>query len=160
MRFRNVLAAVLTAGLVVGVPGAAGAAVIVDDKTQVRAKLSGDAVLPGPGDPDGKGTFKGTIKGDTLCYRLKVKKVDGITDAHIHFGDEETTGPIVVDLEPGRHCITAVPDEEDTEQTLSQSELAAIQADPSSFYVDVHSEEFPEGAIRGQLRMGKDKDKD
>lgn len=153
MRIGNVVAAVLTAGLVVGVPGAASAAVTVDDTTHVKARLSGDAVVPGPGDPNGKGTFKGTIEGDTLCYRLKVKRVGEVTDAHIHFGDEETVGPIVVDLEPGRHCITAVPDEEDTEETLSQSELAAIQDDPSSFYVDVHSEEFPDGAIRGQLRM-------
>lgn len=150
MRVGNVLAAVLTAGLVIGVPAAASADVTADDK--VRAKLSGDSVIPGPGDPNGKGTFKATIEGDTLCYRLKVKRVEGITDAHIHFGDSETVGPIVVDLEPGRHCITAVPDEEDTEQTLSESELAAILADPGSFYVDVHSEEFPAGAIRGQLR--------
>lgn len=158
MRIGNVVAAVLTAGLVVGVPGAASAAVTVDDKVHVKARLSGDAVLPGPGDPNGSGTFRGTIEGDTLCYRLKVKRVDGVTDAHIHFGDAETVGPIVVELEPGRHCITAVPDDEDTEETLSQSELAAIQADPSSYYVDVHSEEFPEGAIRGQLRFGNDND--
>jgi hypothetical protein len=150
MRIRTVVLAGLAIGLVIGVPGAASAATTADDK--VRAKLSGAAVLPGPGDPDGKGTFKGTVDGDTLCYRLKVKNVDGITGAHIHAGDSESVGPIVATLETGRHCLTAVPDEEDTEETLSQSELAAIQADPGSYYVDVHSEEFPDGAIRGQLR--------
>jgi hypothetical protein len=34
---------------------------------------------------------------------------------------------------------------------LLQSELDAIIADPSNYYVNVHNSPFPDGAIRGQL---------
>lgn len=125
-------------------------------KVKVKAKLSGAAEVPGPGDADGKGKFKATINGDTLCYKLKAKKIEDATAAHIHVGDPATAGPVVVQLltptdKKVRDCITAVPDAEDTDQTLSESELAGIVADPTMYYTNVHNADFPSGAIRGQL---------
>jgi hypothetical protein len=145
MNKKAVLAALLSAGLVIGVPAVASAASPADDK--VKATLTG-----GPdGDPNGKGKFSATIGEDSLCYSLTAKKVGVTTGGHIHADDGTTvvaihrTGGAVV-------CLDVVPDAEDTDETLSESELAAIAADPSGFYVDLHSVRFPDGAISGSLK--------
>ena len=156
MNKKAALAALLSAGLVIGIPTMAGAVASDDDK--IKATLSGENEVPGPGDPNGKGKFKATLGEDTLCYTLSVKKVADAVAAHIHVGGADVAGPIAVTLltpqngQPVSECLTAVPDEEDTQVTLSVSELAAIAADPGAYYVNVHSAEFPAGAVRGQLK--------
>ena len=77
-------------------------------------------------------------------------------EPHIHAAPVGEPGGIVVGLETpdprtSHGCITAVPDDQNTVDTLTESELAAIVADPSAFYVNVHNTPFPAGAIRGQL---------
>ena len=74
-----------------------------------------------------------------------------MTGAHIHSDDGAT---VVGLLRTGGRtvCIDVVPDAEDTELTLSESELAAIAADPSGYYVDVHTVRYPDGAISGSLK--------
>jgi CHRD domain len=117
--------------------------------------LKGANEVPGPGDEDGRGVFVATVKGDRLCYLLTQRKLDTVTMAHIHTGASDVAGPIAVGLVPpingiSADCITAVPVDEGT-MTLSTSELAAIRANSSGFYVNVHTQAFPPGAIRGQL---------
>jgi hypothetical protein len=66
--------------------------------------------------------------------------------AHIHHGDAGAAGPVVVPLTTpnaagaSSGCATA-----------ARSVVKAILADPGSFYANVHTAEFPGGAIRGQL---------
>jgi hypothetical protein len=74
------------------------------------------------------------------------------TAAHIHFGDPGEDGPVVVTL-------FGLPDEQAAVASLRSICVdvppvvsVLLNADPRDFYVDVHSEDFPEGAIRGQLR--------
>jgi hypothetical protein len=151
MKAKATVAALAVTGLALVSPGVANAAT-----ETLHAKLTGSQVVPGPGDDNAKGTFKAKVKGDQFCYTLKVQKIARVTGAHIHAGDAESTGAIVLALDTSRKggaktCTTIVADAEDTESTISESELAAIQADPSLFYVDVHNDLNPDGAIRGQL---------
>ena len=71
--------------------------------------------------------------------------------AHIHAGARGVAGGIVVGLQvPNRlaaDCITAVPDDQDSTETLTQSELAAIVANPADFYVNVRN------AVPGRLQV-------
>jgi len=68
------------------------------------------------------------------------------TAAHIHAGAADVNGPVVVPF--------SAPDSSGTTQgcTIADATLVEqILADPSGYYVNVHTSEFPGGAIRGQL---------
>jgi hypothetical protein len=113
--------------------------------------LTGDEEVPGPGDPNGKGFVSLTIfDNGTICYFGKVQAIGrAITGAHIHIGAAGTAGPVVVDLDPFSADITGNKAEHCVQTT---AEIAsAIMASPSNYYVNVHTEQFPDGAIRGQL---------
>ncbi|MCC5954012.1 MAG: CHRD domain-containing protein, partial [Acidimicrobiia bacterium] len=67
-----------------------------------------------------------------------------VTAAHIHTGGAGVDGPVLIDLDwPGNGpagCVTA-----------SATDASSVNADPSGFYVNVHTVQFPAGEVRGQL---------
>ncbi|TPG19973.1 CHRD domain-containing protein [Sphingomonas koreensis] len=112
-----------------------------------QAALTGNQEVPGPGDPDATGTVKVTADSATnqICYDLTVQGLAAPTMAHIHKGARGVAGPPVLTMAPpvqgaSKEC-----------QTVDRALAAAIIADPSSFYVNVHTAAYPKGAIRGQL---------
>jgi hypothetical protein len=150
MKLRSTLTALAVVGLALAAPASAFAGTSADNG--VHAKLTGSAVVPGPGDANAKGSFKGSVEDGQFCYKLKVKKAGDVTSAGIYSGEAGTTGDQVVSLETGKACTTIVADADDTADTLSESEAAALLANPGAFYVQVQTDEFPEGAVRGQLK--------
>ena len=103
------------------------------------------AGVPNQGDLDGSGSASLTInpgEGE-VCWTIEVDEetVDPIRMAHIHAGPSTTTGPIVVPLNPYTGGCAEV----------SRELALAIILDPSSYYVNVHNDPFPGGALRGQL---------
>lgn len=106
----------------------------------------------------GSGFFSYRIEGSQLCYTLEVSNLTMAPfAAHIHPGERHVAGPAIVGLvtppaatSTVSACITAV--EGATGQALSTDELAAIAADPRSFYVNVHTSNWPGGEVRGQLK--------
>jgi hypothetical protein len=113
-------------------------------------ELTGAAEVPGRGDPDGRGTATITVnpgQGE-VCHELSVTGITlPATGAHIHVGDAGESGPVVVPLEPP-------PDANGVSSGCAQvsRELAlAIIQDPENYYVNVHTSDFPDGALRGQL---------
>lgn len=123
---------------------------LADDMVQLGATLAG-ADQTGGGDTDGTGTFAAEIdagSGD-LCYTLAVDHIAAPTAAHIHLGaagvDGDPVATISVTGSGGDECIAM------------QREVAkAIVANPAGYYVNVHTADFPKGAIRGQLAKKKD----
>jgi hypothetical protein len=103
----------------------------------------------------GSGFFSYTIEGDQLCYTLEVRDLTMAPfAAHIHIGPRNVAGPIVVGLmtppaatSTVSACITAVEGGD-----LTPAELAAIAADPRNYYVNVHTNNWPGGEVRGQLK--------
>jgi CHRD domain len=139
------------------------------DRTGRRAKRGGrgDRVLfarlkgrseigpngrKGAGDPDGRGGFTALIAGDQVCFGVTVDNIATPTAAHIHRGRRSQNGPIVVTLtapasgDPGAASGCVRPD--------PGSVLAEILAHPNRFYANVHTGDFPNGAVRGQLKHG------
>jgi hypothetical protein len=105
--------------------------------------LEGAQEVPGPGDPDGVGTAFLSIDPDalTIDWDITVSDIDlPLTGVHIHAGPAGVEGPIVVDFD--NHLGGT---------GLQNPVLHAVVGSPSSFYVNVHNEAFPAGAIRGQV---------
>ena len=109
----------------------------------LHATLSGKVEVP-KGDPDGSGTAEVKITGTTVCWEIKAFKVGTIVAAHIHKGRPGVAGPVAVAFgatyKP-KGCVKA-----------SSAVAAAIDGNPSAYYVNVHNAKYPAGTLRGQLR--------
>jgi hypothetical protein len=111
--------------------------------------LTGAAEVPGPGDPDGSGTASLTLNPglEQVCFELSVSNIAlPATGAHIHIGTADVAGPVVVPL--------TAPDASGTSSGCVHADrdlILAILQNPEGYYVNVHSTEFPAGAVRGQL---------
>ena len=149
--------------LIVGAVATAGAGhenVILYAQLDGRNEVATGATNRGMvGDPNGTGfAYVFGIDGDptTLCYVLVVDKLDDVILAHIHKAPAGTNGGVVVDL--------SAPVDGDSADCVTEGEVGAmgiifkgsqtaadVLANPDDYYVNVHTVEFPGGAIRGQL---------
>lgn len=81
-----------------------------------------------------------------ICWDLNdIRGIGPITAAHIHSGVRGTNGPPVFTLRPANEggykgCADGAEWTQDR-----------LEGNPSAFYVNVHTAEYPAGAIRGQL---------
>jgi hypothetical protein len=121
-----------------------------------RVWLSGRNEVPA-GDPDGSGWAEVSLRPGTgtVCYRIKVRKLDAVTGAHIHVGAAGVNGGIVIDfaiLTADKKVWENSIVYKDCIAGIASSLLTSIKANPTGYYVNVHTTAFPGGAIRGQLR--------
>jgi hypothetical protein len=95
------------------------------------------------------GSFSYTIEGDELCYSLTARDLSApATAAHIHLAPRNVAGPVVVPLQ----VVSGTDWTVEACATPSPAVLAAIEASPGDYYVNVHNADFPGGEIRGQLK--------
>ncbi|MER5176960.1 CHRD domain-containing protein [Streptomyces sp. NPDC002896] len=120
------------------------------------ARLSGDQEVPtqgGPavGDKDGNAVALVKIKGDRITFALTWNGIEAPTLGHIHQGAAGTNGDVKVGL-----FTTPMPSTVQSaagQTTVTDAALAEkLRTDPTGFYVNLHTKEFPGGAVRGQLR--------
>ncbi|HEX6400929.1 MAG TPA: CHRD domain-containing protein [Actinomycetota bacterium] len=111
--------------------------------------MTGAEEAPGPGDPDGTGTASFTFNRGLgeVCFSLEVEDILLPTiGAHIHVAPAGSPGPVVIPLTPpgadgtSSGCVSA-----------DRELVKAITKDPASYYVNVHTTDFPGGAARAQL---------
>jgi hypothetical protein len=118
---------------------------------QLIARLSGAAEVPGPGDNVASGIANISIDTATnqICWSITVGGLEGPASLeHIHQGATGVAGPVVVNLFPP----LPKADGTSTGCTTDATFAPQIAANPSGFYVNVHTTPtFPAGAIRGQL---------
>lgn len=111
-----------------------------------RLSLSGSAEVP-RGAPHGSGAAILAWHGETkVCWRFAhLHGFSGATVAHIHAGSKGRSGKIVLPLSTGTrlHHEGCVP--------ISPTLTKAIWRDPSRYYVNIHSTQYPAGAVRAQL---------
>ncbi len=82
-----------------------------------------------------------------VCWEISVSNITlPATGAHIHAAPAGIAGPVVVPLSApdasgfSSGCTSADPDL-----------IKAIRQHPAAHYVNVHTVDFPAGAVRGQL---------
>ena len=121
----------------------------IEGASRLKATLSGAVEVPGPGDTDGAGTA--TINLDVskteVCYEVTAQKIDKPTAMHIHEAEAGKSGGIVVTLNTPTASDTTTKGCANADAAL----IGRIAAQPGNFYVNVHTQAFPNGAVRGQL---------
>jgi hypothetical protein len=138
-------------------PSTAPAPASAGDRTPLflTATLSGDQEVPVPGGPavgdaDGRATALVRVQDVRITFSFAWSGIGAPTLGHIHAGAAGVNGPVKVGLftEPMPTTATAASGS----VTITDPQIAAaIRANPSGFYANLHSSEFPGGAVRGQL---------
>jgi hypothetical protein len=150
MRLRGIVV-LAAAGLLAGLAVPAIAAI---EKVQLESKLSGKKEIPGPGDTDAKGVgaFKVNVPKQKFCFAVEYSDMEDATAGHIHKGDKANAGPVKIPLfeettpSPAEGCV----------RNVRERLLKKIAKNPEEWYVNLHNEEFPDGAIRGQLKRARE----
>ncbi|MFI5121274.1 MAG: CHRD domain-containing protein [Vicinamibacteria bacterium] len=126
-----------------------------NNTTELEAKLKGQNEVPGPGAQKGKGEIHVFVKPtqSKLCFNFEVSKLDPITAGHIHKGDTETAGPVKVTLFEDQQGLEGTGNYEGCVKKLKAKLLKKIAKAPEKFYVNLHTLDYPDGAIRGQLEL-------
>jgi hypothetical protein len=113
-----------------------------------RTTLTGDREVGG-GDPDGYATAQISVSDtlDQICWDVEdIRNLGPVVAAHIHHGVAGQNGPPVLKLTPDRStgiwrgCA-------DAPKPLGDE----LIRNPAAYYVNLHTEAYPNGAIRGQL---------
>jgi len=112
------------------------------------------------GDPDAKGSAN-LLQVDerTVCYGFMVKGTDTPTDVHVHRGVSGENGPIVLGFDNVPKDATGAPSGDPgassgckvVETAEEMDTLRRIRKNPAGYYVNFHTETFPDGAVRGRL---------
>jgi hypothetical protein len=141
-RIRTSLALAMSLGLIASF---SLAGVVLGVETTLTATLAGDAET----DADGTGSATVVLDPDagTACWEMSAENIDPVTISHIHEGAAGVDGDVVVDLDLDGFEGTS----EGCNEAADADALQAIIDNPSGFYVNLHNEAFPGGAIRGQL---------
>lgn len=109
--------------------------------------LAGNEEIP-PGAPKGSATVVLTLNVKTLQTCWGFSHLRGFTHptfARIHRGVKKTAGPIIVPLSTGptfrdNRCVPT-----------SAAVMKPIEQKPTDYYVNIHSKQYPGGAVRSQL---------
>jgi hypothetical protein len=101
------------------------------------------------GDLDGQGGATVVTTTTQLCFAVAVRGIATPTAMHVHRGGPNTNGPIVVTLvaptsgDPGTSAGCVV--------VADRELLQEITKHPIRYYVNIHTGDFGDGALRGQL---------
>ncbi len=141
-RTRTSLALAVALGLIASL---SLASVVIAAETTLSATLAGDAET----DDDGSGTATIVLDPDagTACWDMSAADIDPVVASHIHVGAAGENGDVVVPLDVAGFEGTS----EGCTEDVDGDALQAIIDNPSGYYVNLHTEPFPGGAIRGQL---------
>lgn len=111
----------------------------------LTATLSGANETAG-GDTDGSGAFRAEVDDETgdFCFSLYGDNIAAPTMAHVHEGAAGSDGKPVATIE-----VTGKG--EDSCIAMEPELLKKILAAPAAYYINIHTADFPKGAVRGQL---------
>ena len=130
-----------------------------ESEQKFSAKLSGKDEVPSNESPS-TGIAWVRIIGDKIAYEVNVTDMDKVNAAHIHLGEPGKNGPIVLTLFKGGPTEQVNGTVGEANVTASNFEGPMIGKQVSDLvtamnngttYVNVHTTDFPNGEIRGEL---------
>jgi len=130
-----------------------------ESEQKFSAKLSGKDEVPANQSPSSGLAWVKTM-GDKITYEVNVTDMDKVNAAHIHLGGPGKNGPVILTLfkggpteqvngTVGEANVTASNFEGPMQGKTVSDLLTAINN--GTTYVNVHTTDFPNGEIRGQL---------
>lgn len=158
--FLSLLASVIALTLVAPTAAASSAAKFI-------APLSGDQeVPPAETGASGQARFVLSRDGSELRFWLTVRRLDNVTQAHIHLAPAGQNGPVVAWLYPSGPPAQLIPGRSNgmlAQGVITAADLVGPLAGESledlaevlregGAYVNVHTSQFPAGELRGQIR--------
>jgi CHRD domain-containing protein len=140
MRSVRILVLAVTAVIVVAAPAYAA-------PVTLTANMTGDDEAPqkGPAGATGSATLDVNRENNQLCYTFVTQNLnDPLTGGHIHKGAKGVAGDVLIDLKVTagnlKGCVTGEP-----------AKIQALLGDVQGYYVNLHTQANPAGAVRGQL---------
>jgi hypothetical protein len=103
----------------------------------------------GGGDAQGSATAAFALDADAglVCYAVQARNLPRAVGMHIHRGAAGANGPVVVPLDESK------TNGERTCTTADAAVISAIVGNPGGYYFNLHTQQFPDGAVRGQLAV-------
>ncbi len=135
--------------------------IVLAQNQKFNAKLSGQQEVP-PVQTTASGMAWFKPMQDKVWFKLNVTDMQGVTQAHIHTGKQGENGPVVVTLyksatpQPinGKLAYGNITANllEGPMKGKQISDLVTAMSNEGT-YVNVHTEKYPNGEIRGQIMM-------
>lgn len=139
--------------------------VLAQQEREFEERLSGANEAP-PVETNASGFADFEVEGNGMDYDIDVLSMEGITQAYMNQGNPNESGPVIVTLfnswNPTGIINGELVDEIITSANLEGelqgqqlSDLIALMNNGQT-YVNVHSQEFPDGEIRGTIEVDRD----
>jgi hypothetical protein len=116
---------------------------------------------PVESDATGKSEFVFSKDGKSVKFKIEVTNLEGVTMAHLHYAPFGENGPVVVTLLPPQDPSGLVSGtlvsgyflgtDQDNKAGIKTLEELREAIDEGRIYVNVHTDDYPAGEIRGQL---------
>jgi hypothetical protein len=119
--------------------------------------LSGSEEVP-PVQTDATGVIEITPMGaDSIAYSVNATNIEGVTAGHMHLGKQGENGPVVVTLFNYDSPMNGVSENGTITADKLEGPMAGMQisdlaaaATNGTIYFNIHTEQNPDGEIRGQ----------
>jgi CHRD domain len=124
-------------------------------KLKLVTSLTGGEEVPGPADKGGTGQAWVTVDGNKVCWKVTWSGLSSqpATASHIHFGAKGVAGNIVVPFFGDARKASGKGVDQSCTTVQDVAVLNGLRTNPQNYYVNVHTKQFPKGAIRGQLAL-------
>jgi hypothetical protein len=155
----------ITVGAIIDFPTSAFAGEEEQQQERFITELTGFEEVPPVNDTSAIGVAEFKLGQDNIMYTVNVTDIENVTATHIHSGQVGENGPIVITLfkedTPTAAMTTGVLSEGNITATNLEgpmagkllSNLTSAMCNEQT-YVNVHTQQNPNGEIRGQILNG------
>ncbi len=135
---------------------------VVAQQQLFSASLSGQEEVP-PTESQATGMSEFIALGDGVGYTVMASEIQGVTEGHIHSGKQGENGPVVVTLFKNDSSTIEIIETGSITADKLEGPMAGKQLTDlvtamtnGETYVNIHTEQNPNGEIRGQItRLGQ-----